>query len=422
MELHDCRAQAARLDRDDALAGFRRAFVVDDPELIYLDGNSLGRLPRATRDRLRDLVEHAWGRRLIRGWNEGWMEAPQRVGAKIARLVGARDDEVIVADSTTVNLFKLAHAALEARPDRHKIVTDDLNFPSDHHVLQGLKRLFKRPVELQVVPSPDGIHGPVDALREAIDEHTALVTLSHTAYKTSYTYDLEQVTAWAEDAGALALWDLSHSVGSLPIELNEANVPLAVGCTYKHLNGGPGAPAFLHVRKDLQQMLENPLSGWMGHARAFDFDPVYEGAGDIRKFLTGTPFILSLCAIEPSLDLFLEAGIERVRAKSVWQTDLFVELWQEFLEPLGFTLHSPRNSNHRGAHVSLAHEHGLAIDQALIRDMNVIPDFRPPNVIRFGFTPLYTTHAEVVDAVERLRRVVTERIHEQYKSEKPLVT
>ncbi len=422
MELNDYRAQAARLDRDDALARFRKAFVVDDPDLIYLDGNSLGRLPQATRERLRDLVEHAWGRRLIRGWNEGWMEAPQRVGAKIAQLIGARDDEVIVADSTTVNLFKLAHAALEARPGRSKIVTDELNFPSDHHILQGLQRLSARPIEIEVLPSPDGIHGPVEALEEAIDKDTALVTLSHTAYKTSYTYDLKRVTAWAEDAGALMLWDLSHSVGSLPVALNEANAPLAVGCSYKHLNGGPGAPAFLYVRHDLQAALNNPLPGWMGHARVFDFEPRYEGASDIRKFLTGSPFVLSLCAIEPSLDLFLEAGIDRVREKSLRQTELFVALWEAFLRPLGFELRAPRDPERRGAHVSLTHAHGLAIDQALIHDARVIPDFRPPNAIRFGFTPLYTTYAEVVSAVDRLRRVVTDGTFEQYASERPLVT
>ena len=415
------RGYARELDRRDPLASFRRRFIVDDPDLIYLDGNSLGRLPKATATRLKDLIEQEWGQQLIRGWNQGWMEAPERIGSKIAQLIGARADEVIVADSTSINLFKLAVAALQAQPDRHKIVTDDLNFPSDHHVLQGIQALLQRPVEIHVARSPDGIHGPLDALYEAIDRHTALVTLSHVAYKTSYAYDLQTMTERAQHQGAFMLWDLSHSVGSLPVRLNDCAVPLAVGCTYKHLNGGPGAPAFLYVRRDLQLRLANPIPGWMGKRNVFDFDPTYQPDQGIRRFLTGTPSILSLCAIEPAIELFLEAGMERVREKSVLQTEYLIELWRAWLAPLGFSLNSPLESASRGAHVSLGHPHGLSIDQALIQEMKVIPDFRPPDTLRFGACPLYTSFEDIFEGMSRLRTTVIEKRFEKY-TQAPLVT
>lgn len=414
-------ACAQRLDAQDLLAPFRNRFVIDDPELIYLDGNSLGRLLKTTQQRLHEVIDHEWGQQLIRGWNLSWMASSERVGGKLAQLLGARAEEVVVADSTSINLFKLAHAALCARPERHKIVTDDLNFPSDHYVLQGLARMSGRPLEIQVCRSPDGVHGPLEALAEAIDSDTALVTLSHTTFKTSYTYDMAQVTALAERAGALILWDVSHSVGSMPLALNACNAPLAVGCTYKHLNGGPGAPAFLYVRRDLQSQLDNPIPGWMGHQNVFSFELGYTADLGIRRFLTGTPFVLSLAAIEPAVELFLEAGIERVREKAVRQSEFFIHLWKAWLETEGFALNAPKDPARRGAHLSLGHAQGLSIDQALIHDMKVIPDFRPPDNIRFGFTPLYTTFQEVYEGARRLREVMAQKLHEKY-TEAPLVT
>ncbi|HUM68036.1 MAG TPA: aminotransferase class V-fold PLP-dependent enzyme, partial [Chloroflexota bacterium] len=257
-------AFAQEMDAQDELAAFRHHFVIDEPHLIYLDGNSLGRQPQASITLLQEMVSEQWGRRLIRGWNEGWMALQERIGGKIARLLGADPDEVIVADSTSVNLFKLALAAVQAQPDRHKIITDDLNFPSDLYILQGVAQLVGRPLTIQVIPSPDGIHGPTAALAEAIDEDTALVTLSHTVFKSAYTYDLTAVTQLAHQSGALILWDMSHSAGSVLIDLHQANADLAVGCTYKYLNGGPGSPAFLYVRRDLQTRLGTPITGWMG--------------------------------------------------------------------------------------------------------------------------------------------------------------
>ena len=405
---------AATLDAQDELAGFRSRFVNDDPQLIYVDGNSLGRLPNAASAHLRNTVEQQWGSRLIRGWNDGWISLQERVGAKIARLVDAADDEVIVADSTSVNLFKLAMAVILAQPNRHKIVTDDLNFPSDLYVLQSVAKLAGRPIELIVVPSPDGIHGPVAGLEDAIDNDTALVTLSHVNFKSSYLYDMETVTAMTHRVGAMMLWDMSHSVGAVPGLLNTAGADLAVGCTYKYLNGGPGAPAFLYVRRDLQEKLSNPISGWMGQRNMFAFELDYEPAPGLRRFLTGTPPILSIAAIEPGVDLLLEAGIERIRAKSTAQTTYLLALYEALLEPLGFRLGTPQEGGFRGSHVSMGHVEGWRIAQALIQEGNVLPDFRKPDLIRFGIAPIYNSFMDVFTAVSRLHTIATERTYEKY--------
>lgn len=415
-------AYARELDRQDPLARFRDEFVIDDPDLIYLDGNSLGRLPRRTASRMRDVVEHEWGRRLIRGWGEGWFTAPGRIGGKIARLIGAGADEVIVTDSTSVNIFKLVMAALAARPDRRKAVTDDLNFPSDMYLLQGAVRLAGPDYRLEVVRSEDGLIVSEGALAAAIDGDTALVALTHTAFKSGYVYGMAAITEMAHRAGALMLWDLCHSVGAMPLALNGANVDLAVGCTYKYLNGGPGAPAFLYVRRDLQETLFSPIWGWFGQKRQFDMKLDYEPGPGLQRFLAGTPTLLSLAAVEPGVDLLLEAGIDRLRAKSVQQTEYLISLWEALLAPLGVTLNSPRDSSRRGSHVSLGHAEGLRIDRALIEEMNIIPDFRYPDNIRLGIAPLYTTFADIHEAVRRIRKVIVERLYEKYPIERPDVT
>ena len=415
-------AYADELDADDPLAHFRERFVVTDPDLIYLDGNSLGRLPAATATRADELVRQEWGDRLIRGWNEGWFVAPEQVGAKIARLIGARPDEVIVADSTSVNLFKLVVAALRAQDRRTRILTDDLNFPSDIYVLQGAIDLLGQRHGLEIVPSPDGIYGPAADLCARLDERTALVTLSHTVFKSGYVYDMAELTAAAHASGALALWDLSHSVGAVPVDLNGANADLAIGCTYKYLNGGPGAPAFLYIRRDLQERLQNPITGWMGQKDLFQLALNYQPASGLRRFLTGTPSIVSLSLVEPGVDLLLEAGMTRVRAKSMRQSEYLIGLWEALLAPLGFTLNSPRDAHRRGSHISLGHVEGLRIDLALINDMNVLPDFRTPDNIRLGIAPLYISFRDIHTAVMRLRRIVEERLYEKYSSAAPVVT
>ena len=413
-------AAARQLDAADPLTAFRERFVIDDPDLIYLDGNSLGRLPRATVARLDEVIRREWGQRLVRSWGEGWFEAAGRIGDKIARLVGAAEGEVILADSTSVNLYKLTLAALAARPDRQTILTDDLNFPSDLYILQSAAALTGRRV--RVIPAADGIFGPAEAICAAIDDDTALVSLSHTVFKSGYVYDMAAITAAAHRAGALALWDLSHSAGSVLVDLNGAGVDLAVGCTYKYLNGGPGAPAFLYVRGDLQDALGNPISGWIGRRDPFDFALDYASAAGRQRFLSGTPPILSLAAVEPGVDLLLEAGMSNVRGRSVRLSEYLLALYDERLAPLGFRLNSPRDPARRGSHVSLGHEEGLRINLALIRDVNVLPDFRRPDNIRLGIAPLYNTFSELYEAVERLRRVVVERLYERHDAANLRVT
>lgn len=414
-------AYAQQLDAADPLAHFREQFVINDPDLIYLDGNSLGRLPRKSGRLAQDLIERQWGERLISGWNEGWIELQAQIGAKIGQLIGADADEVIVADSTSINLFKLALAAVNYHDGRSKIVTDDLNFPSDLYILQGVARLAGRPLQVQIVPS-DGIHGPVDALTQAIDEDTALVALSHTVFKSSYTYDMTAVTQLTQNVGALMLWDMSHSVGSVPANLHAANAPLAVGCTYKYLNGGPGSPAFLYVQREWQAKLGNPITGWMGHENMFDFALDYQRDVGLRHFLTGTPPILSIALIEPGVDLLLEAGMDALRAKSVRQTNYLIDLWRAWLEPLGFRLNSPVETAVRGSHVSLGHDDGWRISQALINEMRVIPDFRKPDNIRLGIAPIYTRYTDIHEAMSRLRRVMDEKLYERYSLVESVVT
>ncbi len=415
-------AYALALDAEDALASFRERFVITDPDLIYLDGNSLGRLPKRTAARADRLIHKEWGERLIRSWNEGWLDAPTRIGAKIAQLIGAQPDEVVMADSTSVNLFKLVVAALRKQRGRTRILSDDLNFPSDVYVVQGAVELLGGEHSLELLPSPDGVHGPVDAVKEALDERTALLTLSHTVYKSGYVYDMASLSAAAREAGALSLWDLSHSAGAVPVDLNAAGADLAVGCTYKYLNGGPGAPAFLFIRRELQEELANPITGWMGQKGMFDFGLSYEPEAGLRRFLTGTPGIASLALVEPGVDVLLEAGMDRVRAKSAQQTDYLISLWEELLAPVGFSLNSPRDARSRGSHVSLGHAQGLGIDLAMIRDMNIVPDFRPPDNIRLGVAPLYTSFSDLHTAVTRMRRIVTEGLFERYAAEAPVVT
>jgi kynureninase len=415
-------AYARELDEQDELALVRDEFVIDDPDLIYLDGNSLGRLPKRAAERMRQAVDDEWGRRLIRGWGEGWFSAPQRIGAKIAKLIGAADDEVIACDSTSVNFFKLVVAALQARPGRRAVVTDDLNFPSDLYILQGALKLAGPGHSLAVVHSEDGLAIAPEQLAQALRDEPALLTLTHTAFKSGWIYDMGSITELAHRAGALMLWDLSHSVGAMPLNLAASGVDMAVGCTYKYLNGGPGAPAFLYVRRELQEQLLSPIWGWFGQRGQFDFGLEYAPGPGLQRFLAGTPTILGLAPVEAGLDLLLEVGIERVRAKSIRQTEYLIALWQEWLEPLGVTLNSPRNAFVRGSHVSLGHPEGLRIDRALIEELNVIPDFRYPDNIRLGIAPLYTSFAEIHEGMTRLRRAIDERLYEKYPIERPDVT
>jgi len=417
---------AQELDTQDELAAFRQEFVIQDPDLIYLDGNSLGRLPRRTISHLQDVVQRQWGERLIRAWNDGWIEVPAKLGAKIAALVGAQPDELLVADATSINLFKLAVAALQSRPGRTAIVSDEFNFPSDLYIFQGIIDLLGGRHQLRLIPSRDGITIAPEDVRLALGDDTALLSLSHVAFKSAFLYDMSHITKLAHAAGALVLWDLSHSAGAVPIDLNGSNADLAVGCTYKYLNGGPGSPAFLYVRKDLQQELVPPMWGWFAAKAPFEFNLNFTPAADISRFRVGTLPMISMLAIEPALDLLLEAGVDKLRAKSLHQTEYLIARAEQWLLPLGFSLGSPRQAELRGSHVSLRHPEGYRVCRALIESpppaVRVIPDFRTPDNIRLGIAPIYTTFTDIHRALERMRVIVEERIYEQYPTEKLAVT
>jgi kynureninase len=417
---------AAKLDSNDELASFRDLFVIDDADTIYLDGNSLGRLPKATVSVMRDIVERAWGQQLIRSWNQDWIDLPLRLGAKIASLVGAQPDEIVITDATSVNLFKLAVAALEARPGRTTIVSDVLNFPSDLYILQGSIRLLGDRHRLALAPSPDGVSVSPESIQALVDDKTALLCLTHVAFKSAFMHDMAHLTEQAHQAGALALWDLSHSVGAVPLKLNQWNVDLAVGCTYKYLNGGPGSPAFVYVRRDLQQKLRNPICGWLAAEAPFAFELDFTPDAGIGRFTVGAPPILSMKALEPSLDILQQAGIDRLRAKSLQQTEYLIFLAEQMLEPLGFGLGSPRQPQMRGSHVSLRHQEGYRICRALIEpppgELCVIPDFRTPDNIRLGVAPLYNTFTDIHRALVRMRDVVQQKIYLDYSDEHPSVT
>ncbi len=394
------REHALECDAADPLAGFRERFVNADRERIYLDGNSLGRLPLATRDRLRDLVEE-WGERLVSGWPD-WIDAPARVGdALAAGVLGARPGEVIVGDSTTVNLFKLCSAVLDLSPGA--MVTDRDNFPTDRYVLEGLAA--QRGRELRLL-EPEPLAGPQPADLEPLVEGAALVLLSHVSYRAGALADMRALTELAREHGAYVVWDLSHSAGAVPVSLHDAGVELAVGCTYKYLNAGPGAPAFLYVAEPLQARLRSPIWGWFGQRDQFEMERDYDPVDGVGRFQAGTPPVLELAAVEEGVRLTAEAGVDRLRAKSIALCDLLVALHDAWLAPLGFSLGSPRDGERRGSHVSLRHDEAWPICRALIERAAVVPDFRGPDSIRLGVAPLYTGFADVWDALDRLRRLV----------------
>ncbi|MEP7384262.1 MAG: kynureninase [Gemmatimonadota bacterium] len=393
----DARPTAEALDAGDPLRGFREQFAID-PEVVYLDGNSLGALPRATAHRLAAVVGTEWGTGLIRSWNtHDWFNAPRRVGGKIARLVGAAPHEVVVTDSVSVNLFKLIVAALQARPGRRTVISEPGNFPTDLYMIESALRTLSDGHQLRLVAR--------DALDAAIDDDTALVLLTHVHYKTADVFDMAAVTRRAHDSGALVLWDLSHSVGAVPVDLGAAGADLAVGCGYKFLNGGPGAPAFLYVAERHQSDLQSPLGGWMGHARPFDFVDGYEPASGISRFLCGTPSILALSALETGVDLHLQADMAQVAEKSRALAARFIALVGERCAGFGIALVGPPPGAPRGSHVSLRHPHAFEIVQALIA-RQVIGDFRAPDVMRFGLTPLYLRFADIDRAVAALGEVL----------------
>lgn len=384
------------MDAGDPLAARRDLFALPDG-VIYLDGNSLGALPKATPARIAAAVERQWGADLIASWNKhGWIDAPARLGARIAPLIGAGADEVIVADSTSANLFKLLVAGCMARPGRSTILTEAGNFPTDLYIAQGIAATLPG---RQVRTAADIV--------AAIDGDTAIVLLTHVHYKAGAMLDMAAITAAAHAAGALILWDLSHSVGAVEIDLNGCDADMAVGCGYKYLNGGPGAPAFLYVARALHETLYSPLTGWMGHAAPFDFGDDYAPGMGMKRFLCGTPPILAMAALDAGLDTFDGVTMRALVAKSRALSDLLIAGIEARCPD--FTLVTPRDAAARGSHVSIAHDHAWEICQALIA-RGVVGDFRAPDVLRLGLTPLYTSFADVWRAVEVLAAVMVEEV------------
>ena len=391
-------------DQQDPLASLRDEFAVPEG-VIYLDGNSLGALPRQTLPRLTQVIAEEWGSGLIRSWNAAhWIDAPARIGDKIARLIGAKAGEVIVADSTSVNVFKLLAGALRLQPGRHFILTETANFPTDLYIAQGLIDSLGGNHALRIVARHE--------LEAALDGSVAVVMLTHVDYATGEIHDMRRLTAAAQKVGALMMWDLSHSAGAVPVDLNASQVDLAVGCGYKYLNGGPGAPAYLFVAKGLQEAMQSPLSGWMGHAAPFAFEREYRPAPGISRQLTGSPPILSMLALEVAVDLWLRVDQKEARRKSMALGDLFIKQVDETCRDLDVEVVSPREAKIRGSQVSLRHKEGYRVMRALI-DRGVIGDFRTPDLMRFGFAPLYTRYVDVFDAVRYLHDVLTSRAWER---------
>lgn len=394
------REGAKARDAADPLGRFRGEFVFEEGGPLYVDGNSLGRLPHRTRKLLAVAVDE-WSTALVRGWHE-WIDLPAEVGDLLAEhVLGTRPGEVLVTDSVTVNLYKLAGAVLAARPERSVVVTDVDNFPTDRYVLEGLAP------ELRFIHA-DPVEGPTaaDVEEACAGGDVALVSLSHVAYRSGARADLPAITEAAHVAGALVLWDLSHSAGAVPVRLEEHGVDLAVGCTYKYLNAGPGAPAFLYVRAALQEELRTPIQGWFGQRDQFAMRRPYEPAEGVARFLAGSPQVLGLVAVRAGAELVAEAGIDAVATKAGALTSYAIDLHDDLLAPLGVEVGTPRDPERRGAHVSFRHCDAWPICRALIERAGVVPDFRGPDTVRFGFPPLYTRFADVREAVERLQRVV----------------
>jgi kynureninase len=401
----DALKSAQALDAQDPLASSRQHFSLPDG-VIYLDGNSLGALPRSVPERIQSAVTEEWGNRLIRSWNEaGWYESTSRVGAKLAALIGAKSNEVVACDSTSINLFKVMCAAALAQPERRIIICEEGNFPTDAYITDGAAALYGKQV---VLATQDNIE---EKIREAGAQLCA-VTLTQVHYKTGRMLDMARVTSLVHAQGGRMIWDLAHSAGAVRVDLNAAKADYAVGCGYKYLNGGPGAPAFVYVREDLQASMQQPLQGWFGHATPFTFDQAFVPAQGMQRMLVGTTSVLSMIALEESLKAFEGVSMKAVRAKSESLTQLFIDLYDAHIAPLGLGLATPREAAQRGSQVSFTHSDGYAIMQAVIA-RGVVGDFRSPNILRFGFAPLYNSYVDVVRSVEILREVIDSGVWKQ---------
>ncbi len=391
------RSYFEELDRTDPLSHFREKFSLPE-NTIYLDGNSLGARPKTALNRARELIDQEWGKGLIGSWNAaGWWDLPLTLGNKIAHLIGASPGEVVACDTTGINLYKVLAIAMRLRPDRKVIVMEGSNFPTDNYIAEGLVEQLGDGYEIRFVEE--------DALTRAITDDVAAVCLTHVHYRSGRALDMKKITRVTHQSGALSIWDLCHSAGALEVELNNAKVDFAVGCTYKYLNGGPGSPAFIFMAERHHGEARQPLTGWWGHADPFAFEQAYRPAENIRQMLTGTQSVLSMAVAEVGVDIMLDADMQKIRSKSKKLTSLFIDLLEQNCTDHDFVLQTPRSEVARGSHVSIGHPHGHAIMQALI-SRGVIGDFRAPDTLRFGFTPLYLRYTDIWDAVDKLAQIM----------------
>ena len=387
-----------QLDRDDPLRNYRSLFHLPEG-VIYLDGNSLGPAPKEVFKKMEKVLHQEWAEDLIRSWNNaGWWELTDRLGSMVAKLIGADDDEVVVCDTTSVNLHKVLHAALSLKPGRNKVIAEADCFPSDLYVLEGVKSLHP---DLEILL--EGRDG--SSIPEMLDEQVAAVLINHVDYRSGIIRDMENLTRQVQEFGGLAVWDLSHSAGIFPVQLNRCRVDFAVGCTYKYLNGGPGAPAYLYAASRHHAACNQPLSGWFGHARPFDFERHFDPDSGIRRFVCGTQPILSLRALQSGLEIYQDVSLQQVREKSMALTDLFIKLLKNECAAWELEIISPEDASQRGSQVAVSHPQGYAVMQALI-SRGVIGDFRAPNLMRFGFAPLFLSYQDIHDAVKQLKQIL----------------
>lgn len=416
--------RAKNQDNLDPLARFKSSFQQVENE-IYLDGNSLGKLPLQTKPLMEEIIAKQWGNNLIRSWNTHWLDLPKRLSAKLAELINAKPKEITVGESTSVNLYKIAFALLASGKYTKQLLTDNLNFPTDNYILEGLAQSFNTS-NLKVLDYETDLMADLDLLKTSISSQPGILCLSLVSYKSAYVYPMRELNELAKAMGSIIIWDFSHAIGAIDIDVKESNCLVAVGCTYKYLNGGPGAPAFLYVNEKVLPNLNSPVQGWFGHAKPFDFSPQYQAAKGITKFEAGTPNILSLAPIEVGLDLCLDAGIKSIHAKSKKLVAFFIEEIKRELLPLGFTLESPENHQSRGSHVTLSHEESWRICQCLLtgnkNHPKIIPDFRPNRFLRFGIAPLYIGFEDLWVTVNRLKEIILKEEYQKYSSHRPTVT
>ena len=417
-------SNAKLLDKKDVLSKFHSLFYHKKNE-IYFDGNSLGKLPLKAQKTIEEAVQKQWGEGLIRSWNQYWLSLSSRISDKYSELLGAEKGEIIIGESTSVSLYQVTYALLKEGSFPKHLSTDILNFPTDLYVLEGLEKSFGIP-SLKIISYKNEVEAEIEILKASIKNNPGIVCLSLVSYKSAYLYPMKQLNRWASKHQSIIVWDLSHAVGAVAIDLKETETIIALGCTYKYMNGGPGAPAFLYINKEWYSKLSNPIQGWFGHQHPFNFSKKYEAANSIKRFASGTPAILSLIGMEAGIDITLEAGIKLLQEKSIQQSEAFIKEVINKLVPLGFSIESPLDHRKRGSHVTISHYASWQICQALIagngEHPKIIPDFRPPHFIRFGITPLYTRFEEIKRVIEVLREIAERKLYLNFPLEKLEVT